>query len=140
MWADAVTNGKKGAKTKLAEVLSLKKGMVEERLRRRLFSESLRQGHELVVKQEVFDIDGEGLQVTITARAPFFNDAEMKKLTGGNATADFCCRNYVNTFDINKLTQRCKAGGLEVVCEGKTYKLENKKHFAIGAAEASWLS
>jgi len=140
MWADAVTNGKQGAKSKLAEALSTKKAFIEEKLRRRLFSESQRQGHELVVKQEVFDIEGEKLQVTITSRSPFFNDAELKKLTNGDATADFCCRNYVNTFEMEKLTQRCKAGSLEVVCEGKTYKLENKKHFSLGPAEASWLS
>merc|ERR1719382_1241691 len=62
MWATAVPNGKKPA-AKLQATLEGKAAYLDERLRRRLFSGKLLQGHELLVREEDFTIEGEKLKL-----------------------------------------------------------------------------
>merc|ERR1719512_364316 len=68
MWASAVAQA-----TKLQDAMAKKPEYIDKLLRRRLWSDSLRQGHELVVKAEEFDIEGEKLRVVITSRSMYFN-------------------------------------------------------------------
>merc|ERR1711920_408889 len=98
------------------------------------------QGHELVIKDEELDIDGEKLRVQITSRAPFFNIKEMAKLTSGDETAQLVLKQYLQTFDVEKLGILCREGGmLEVIFGGNNYLLKRGTHFSIGPAEAPWL-
>jgi len=135
MWASAV-----GQAAKLQDALTNKPKYLNQLLRRPLWSDSLRQGHELVVKAEEFDIEGEKLRVCITSRAPFYNAGEMDKLTKGDQAAQEMLKQYLQTFDADKLAARCKEGGaLEASFGGKVYGLKRGTHFSIGVAEASWL-
>lgn len=141
MWACAPVAGK-GAKAdaKLADVLSKKADFIDKNLRRRLFSAALRQGNDLVVKEEDFDIEGETLKVCITLRGAFFNLPELKKLTNGDEGAVQAIQMYGATFDMNALQAKAKAGDLQVTYGGQTYKLKHKTHYSVGPGEASWLS
>jgi len=137
MWAE-VKSGANGTGA-LTKCLAGKKDYVEKLLRRQLWSGALRQGHEVLVKREEFDLDGndgDKLLVTITLRAPFFNDAAIKKLTGGDSSAAEACRQYMQTYDLSKLT---KITSQKVLFGGKSYQLNLNEHFSIGPAEASWL-
>jgi len=141
MWAEA-TSGEKGT-GRLKKVLAEKKDLIEKHLRRPLWCSSLRQGHEVPVRSESFDVEGEGgdrLAVFITVRSPFFNAEALSQLTGGDANAELCCRQYVQTFALERLAQVVGNGGLKVNYEGKTFELEHRKHFALGPAEAPWLA
>lgn len=137
VWAAVIPNGKK--EPKMAATLAAQAAYIDKRLRRRLFNGDLRQGHELVIKAEDYTIEGEKVQVVITARSAFFNQAELKTLTGGDSSIAQVIQNYAATFDLPALTANSKKGALQVGYSGKTYKLEHKKHYAIGPGEASWL-
>merc|ERR1719401_2777207 len=59
MWACVVPGDKKDKKEqKLAEVLAQKAEFIDKNLRRRLFASKLRQGQELVVREEEYEIEG----------------------------------------------------------------------------------
>merc|ERR1719330_1602177 len=135
MWASAV-----GQATKLQDAMARKPEYIDKLLRRRLWSDSLRQGHELVVKAEEFDIEGEKLRVVITSRAPFFNAGEMDKLTKGDQAAQEMLKQFLQTFDAESLASKCKEGGtLDASFGDKTFALKRGTHFSIGPAEAKWL-
>merc|ERR1740121_1493759 len=139
MWASAV-----GQATKLEDALKQKPEYINKLLRRPLWSDALRQGHELVVKAEEFDIEIEGatekLRVCITSRSPFYNAGEMDKLTKGDQGAQEMLKQYLQTFDSEQLAAKCKEGStLEASFGGKTYQLKRGSHFSIGPAEASWI-
>jgi len=141
MWA-GVLPGKKTSGM-LAKALGEKKDAIEKQLRRPLFNDKLMQGHEVLVTKETFDEmhddSDDQLVVTITARAPFFNAQSLKKLTGGDAKAEKCCREFVQTFDLDTLARKIENGGLVVRIEAKTYELKHQEHFAIGPSDAPWL-
>eukprot|EP00928_Gymnodinium_smaydae_P030577 TRINITY_DN226_c1_g1_i1.p1 TRINITY_DN226_c1_g1~~TRINITY_DN226_c1_g1_i1.p1 ORF type:complete len:1155 (-),score=336.15 TRINITY_DN226_c1_g1_i1:363-3827(-) len=137
MWAEA-----EGAKkdSKLAACLEQKAEYLDKLLRRKLWKGCLRQGHELLVKDEAFDLDGEKLHVYITARSPFFNVDELKKLSGGDAAVDKGLRQYVQSFNADSLPELAKNGDVKVALGDKTYSMKYKTHFAFGPADAPWLS
>lgn len=137
MWAD-VLPGTKGSGA-LKKCLDGKKEYIEKLLRRHLWSGELRQGHEVLVKKEVFDLDGstgDRLVVNITARSSFVNAAAVKKLTLGDGQAADACRQYLQTFELKHLT---KLEAVKVVHDGKAYQLKSKEHFTVGPADAAWL-
>merc|ERR1719161_1652514 len=122
--------------------MDTRKDYVEKLLRRPLWNSKLMQGLEVPVVKQEFDLEGVGgdkLAVTITIRTAFFDPKAMKELTGGNATADACLRQYVQTYDLEALAKITSKGGLSFTFEGKKYELKYKKHFALGPGEATWL-
>jgi len=141
MWT-GVMLGKK-SNGMLAKALGDKKDVIEKQLRKPFFSDSLMQGHEVVVSKETFDeMDDDSddqLVVTITVRAPFFNIEALKKLTGGDAKAEACCREFVQTFGLDGLARKIENGGLVMRTEAKSYELRHQEHFALGPADAPWL-
>merc|ERR1712232_1264357 len=94
MWA-MVTPGAKGT-GELQAALKEKRAYIDDLLRRPLWPGDLKQGHEVMVKSEEFQIeDGEGadkLTVMLTMRGPFYNLEALKKLTGGDAQAEEVCK------------------------------------------------
>jgi len=132
MWAEA--SGPGG----LAAALEEKREFLNKLLRRSLWDAKLLQGHEVVVKKEEFDLDGDKLTVTISARAPVFNEKELSKLAGGKEQVAACLRQYVQSFDLQKLLDT--KSDLEINFDAKTYKLKRGVHFAVGPADATWLS
>jgi isoleucyl-tRNA synthetase len=142
MWAEIV-KGPKGSGA-IARVLSEKKEYIDKLLRRPLWSQALQNGHEMLVKREEYAIEtGDGadkLAVILTQRGAYFNAEAMKKLTAGDASAEQACRQYMQTFGLEKLAQIC--GGKDAVkvnCNGKSYEMKPKEHFVLGPAEAPWL-
>lgn len=141
MWA-AVLPGKKGCGA-VQKALTIKKEYLEKLLRRPLWHAHLLQGYEVLLKKEVFDMegtDGDRLVVSITARGPFFNQEALAKLVNGNPTDAEACRQYCQTFTQQGFSQLCSKGNIKVNCDGgKSYDLKYKTHFAQGPSEASWL-
>jgi isoleucyl-tRNA synthetase len=132
MWAEGSGPGE------LSKVLEEKKDFLDKLLRRPLWRANQLQGHETLVKKEEFDLDGDKLVVTITMRGPFFNADEMAKLAGGNEQTQAALRQYAQSFDLQKLLT---AGDeLETSIDGQSYKMKRKVHFAVGPADAPWLS
>eukprot|EP00933_Yihiella_yeosuensis_P040258 TRINITY_DN34523_c0_g1_i1.p1 TRINITY_DN34523_c0_g1~~TRINITY_DN34523_c0_g1_i1.p1 ORF type:complete len:819 (+),score=208.54 TRINITY_DN34523_c0_g1_i1:186-2459(+) len=139
MWAEVVPAKKSSGMLKKA--FSGKKEYLEKLLRRPLFDASLMQGQEVVVSRECADLEGDQLVVTITVRGAYFNAKALSDLVKGNASADESCRQYCATFNLQKFGEICKKGSLKVVCDdGKSYEMKYKTHFALGPADAPWLS
>lgn len=136
MWAECETTKKD---SKLKETLAKKEDFVNKLLRRNLFKGELRQGHEVIVKQEDFDIDGETLRVFITTRCAFFNTKELSKLAGGDKAEEETLKQFVSALSADGLAEACKKGGVEVTTASKAYKLEPGAHFSVGPGEAKWL-
>jgi len=123
---------------KLAKVLEEKNEEIQRLLRRQLWDGKLLQGHEVIVKKEEFVIEGDKLVVSITMTAPFFNAEAVKKLTGGDAKADLCARQLLQTCSLEKLLE-AKATPMKMVYDGKTFDLKYGEHWTLGPTEASWL-
>jgi len=139
MWASPVGQG-----TKIEDAMKQKSQYINQLLRRKLWSDSLRQGHELIVKAKEFEIDifgaTEKLRICITSRSPFFNAGEMDKLTKGDQAAQEMLKQYLQTFDCEKLDANCKEGGtIEASFGGKKYAMKRGTHFSLGPVEASWI-
>jgi len=136
MFAAAVPAKKSSGK--LAKVLAQKAGEIEKLLRRPLWDAKLLQGHEIIVKKEEFEIEGDKLVVSIVSTAPFFNAKTLTSLTGGDAKADLCARQLLQTCSIQKLME-AKKTPLKMVYEGKTLELKYGEHWTLGPTEAKWL-
>eukprot|EP00931_Biecheleriopsis_adriatica_P020373 TRINITY_DN13637_c0_g1_i1.p1 TRINITY_DN13637_c0_g1~~TRINITY_DN13637_c0_g1_i1.p1 ORF type:complete len:1154 (+),score=333.83 TRINITY_DN13637_c0_g1_i1:204-3665(+) len=138
MWAE-VKQGKK-SNGALGKALKTRIEYIQKLLRRDLFDASLLQGHEVVVNQETFDMSGgDNLVVTITVRGPHFNAKALQDLTKKDATAEAVCRQYLQTFDLQKFSDLCKKGSVKVNCGGKSFEMKHKEHFSLGPSEAPWL-
>lgn len=122
---------------KLDKVLSQKKEEIERLLRRQLWDAKLLQGHEVVVKTEESELEGDKLVVTIVATAPFFNAAALKKLCG-DEKAELCARQLLQTCSLPKLLE-AKETPMKMVYEGKTFELKYSEHWTLGPTEASWI-
>jgi len=145
MWARALPSLKtKESSGTLQNVLNEKAEFLNKQLRNNLFPVDKQQGHEVLIQKEVFDdideVGGDRLEVHITVRAAYFNDAEIKKLTKGDAAAEGCIRQYLQTFGIVELAKVCTKGDLTVTLGGKTFKLKHNVHYSVGPSEASWLA
>lgn len=145
MWAKALPSLKtKESSGTLQNVLNEKAEFLNKQLRNNLFPVDKQQGHEVLIQKEVFDdideVGGDRLEVHITVRAAYFNDAEIKKLTKGDAAAEGCIRQYLQTFGIVELAKVCTKGDLTVTLGGKTLKLKHNVHYSVGPSEASWLA
>jgi isoleucyl-tRNA synthetase len=134
----ASVEASKNSTGKLAKVLSQKQDEVARLLRRPLWDAKHLQGHEIVVKKEEFEIENDKLVVTITATAPFFNADALKKLTGGDAKAELCARQLLQTCSLSKQLE-AKASSLSFVYDGKTYALKYGEHWTLGPTDAKWL-
>lgn len=138
MWAE-VRPGKK-SKGLVQKSMTTKRDYIIKLLRRGLWDSSTRQGHEVLVNEESFVIqDDDELVVSITVRGPFFNPSAMKELTKNDPAAEAACRGYLQTFDLEGLSQFCKKNTAKVTFDGKTFEMKHDKHFVIGPSEASWL-
>ncbi|CAE8615575.1 unnamed protein product [Polarella glacialis] len=142
MWAEVVP-GKKGT-GRLKKSLEVKRDYLEKLLRRPLWDAALLQGHEVAVNKSVFESfdgpDGDQLSVTITVKSPFFNAKAMKDLTKGDAAAEAACRQYLQTYNLEVLSDLCSKGGLKVNCaDDKSFQLKHGEHFVLGPADAPWL-
>merc|ERR1712039_39412 len=110
----------------LMDVLASKSEYLDQLLRRRLFKGSLRQGHEMTLKQEDFDIEGEKLRIHLTARSVFYNKEEIKKLAGGDAQAALAIELYLQTFNPDALNAKCAKGKtMTVNHESKDYVVKH---------------
>eukprot|EP00435_Cladocopium_sp_Y103_P073036 s206_g42.t1 len=137
MWAE-VRPGKK-SKGLVQKSMTAKRDYIIKLLRRGLWDSSTRQGHEVLINEESFAIqDDDELVVSITVRGPFFNPSAMKELTKNDPAAEAACRGYLQTFDLEGLSQFCKKPA-KVTFDGKTFEMKHEKHFVIGPSEASWL-
>jgi isoleucyl-tRNA synthetase len=123
---------------KLAKVFGGKIDEIERLLRRPLWDAKLLQGHEIVIKKEEFEIENDKLVVTIVATAPFFNAEAVKKLTGGDAKAELCARQLLQTCSLEKLLE-AKKTPLSMVYEGKTLALKYSEHWTLGPTDAAWV-
>jgi isoleucyl-tRNA synthetase len=123
---------------KLQKVINSKQDEIERLLRRPLWDGKLLQGHEIVVAKEEFEIEGDKLVVTITSTAPFFNADALKKLSGGDAGADQCARQLVQTLTLQKLLE-AKTTPLKMVYNSKEYSLKYGDHWTLGPTDASWV-
>merc|ERR1712070_643286 len=140
MWA-SVKVGKK-SKGELQKVLTEKSDFINQLLRRNLWSGDKLQGHELLVNREEFEIEGDILEVSITATGPHFNQDAIKKLTGGDAQASEALRQFVQTFSLPKLTAACQGkakGVFKLNVGGKDFSIKHNEHFNIGPSDAPWL-
>lgn len=137
MWAEVVDAAKD---SKLQRALGQKADHINKALRRRLWSLGQRQGHELLVKESDFDIEGEKLRVCITSRGAYFNTKELGALCGGDAAAVTAASQYLQTFDLAQLTEECKSGSVTFKLGEKSYNLKKGVHFALGPEDAPWLS
>jgi isoleucyl-tRNA synthetase len=136
MWA-VVEAGKK-SNGKLAKCLDQKRDEVQRLLRRQLWDGKLLQGHEVVVKKEEFEIEGDKLIVSITSTAPFFNAEALKKLTGGDDKADLCARQLLQTCSLEKMVE-AKSTPLKVNYDGKTMELKYGEHWTMGPSDSKWV-
>lgn len=140
-WVEPVKSKQQSGR--LRATLNDQKDYIEKQLGRPLWLTSQMQGHEMVIVREEFEIeeDDDKVAIVMTLRAPFFNPEAMRKLTGGDETAEQVCRQWLHTFDLRQLAQVCKDGSVTVTCDGKSYTMKYKEHFVIGPAEAeqSWL-
>jgi len=145
MWAEAV-DAKEDSK--LQETLTKNAAYNRKLLRRNLYNNDLRQGHEVVVRQEDFDIETahphhkqvtEKLRVVITTRCAFFNLQELGKLTGGDKAEEEAVKQFVLALTVDSLAEMCKKGSVEVTTASKAYKLEHQVHCSLGPGEAEWL-
>lgn len=139
MWVSVV-----GQAPKLEDALAQKPEYINKLLRRPLWRDALRQGHELVIKAEDFEIEIEGatekLRICFTSRAPFFNAGELDKVAKGDQAAQELLKQYLQTFDAEQLAAKCQEGGiLKAEVGGKSYELKRGTHFSVGPAEAAWL-
>lgn len=132
MWANVVGGTGNGD---LARVLAEKSEFLNTLLRRPLWKASLLQGHEVIVKREEFELADARLVVTLTQRSAFFNDAAIDRLAGGDAQTANGLRQYVQTFNPMTLPD----AKLEITLNDKLFKLNDKEHFVLGPAEATWL-
>mmetsp|Transcript_1266 Transcript_1266/g.1564 ORF Transcript_1266/g.1564 Transcript_1266/m.1564 type:complete len:570 (+) Transcript_1266:124-1833(+) len=135
MWAETVKPKKD---SRLKETLSKKVDYIDKLLRRSLFKGELRQGHEVIVKQEDFEIDGETLRVYITARCAFFNLKELSKLVGADKAEEEVVKQYVSAINMESLLEMAANSGVQVKTAKSSYKLQHQVHFTIGAGEAKW--
>merc|ERR1712192_252759 len=125
----------------ISKLLKERSEFLEGLLRRPLWDANLLQGHELVVRSEEFsieDTDGkkQKLKVTITSTAPFFNSEAMKKLTAGDAKAELCAQQFVQTCTLKKMLD-AKKTPLQVSYDGKTLSLKYGEHWALGPTDAT---
>jgi len=137
MWV-TVVDGPKSAGW-LRKVLGTKKEYINKLLRRTLWSADMLQGHEVVVKSDDFEIDesGDKIRVTLTSTSPFFNTEALRLLTGGDAQAELCARQFVQTCDLKKLVE---GGPLKMTYGGRTLELKRKEHWALGPTDAPWVA
>lgn len=136
MWASVVPG--KSSNGKLGKVLVEKSEEIERLLRRTLWDAKLLQGHEVVVKKEEIEIEGDTLVVSITSTAPFFSAEALGKLTAGDAKAELCARELLQTCSLKKLLE-AKETPLKFVYDGKTFELKYGVHWALGPTEAPWV-
>merc|ERR1711915_384634 len=103
MWVSVVDGPKSNGL--LRKVLTQKKEYIDDLLRRTLWSADLQQGHEVVVRNEDFEIDdsGDKLRVSITATCPYFHIEALRKLSGGDPQLELCARQFVQTLGLKKL-------------------------------------
>lgn len=134
----AVVEAGKKSTGKLAKVIEKKSQEIERLLRRPLWDGKLLQGHEIIIKKEEFEIEGDKLVVTIVSTAPFFNAQALEKLLGKDAKADNCARQLLQTCSLEKLME-AKKSGMKMVYEGKTYELKYNEHWTLGPTEAKWI-
>jgi len=140
MWAEAVD-----PKSKLHTVLETKGEYLDKLLRRKLWSGSLRQGHEFIVKTEDFPIEvskgkEEVLRVYLTGKGAFFNTKETSKLAGGDASVEEGLKQYVQTYDLAGLEEICKKkADLKLKIGDKSFALKPGTHFVVSPAAAPWL-
>lgn len=142
MYAEVV-QGQEGTAS-LEKVLKEKRADINKLLRRPLWMADDMQGHEVrVMSQEVQLETPTGLAkmvVHLTVRSPCFNAAAMKKLTAGDAAAEACCRQYLQTFSMQKLSALAAGKeGVKVCLGDKSYVMMPKEHFTMGPAEAPWM-
>lgn len=138
MWASL---GQGQGSEKLRNAMTKKGEYINQCLRRKLWAENLRQGDDLIVREEEFEIDTDAtMKVWLTKRASFVHEEELRKLTGGDAAATVACKLYLRTFDLEELSTRAKAGPIDVVVGTTTYSLQYKTHFALGPGDAPWLA
>jgi isoleucyl-tRNA synthetase len=135
MWAEVT--GSEGA-SELKDVLSKKSEYINQLLRRPLWSASLLQGHEVLVKKEEFEIPDQQdkLVVSLTIRGAFFNQSTLKALAGGDAQVENSLKEHVQSFSPPSLRGKTT---LEVTIGNKLYTLKHKEHFALGPADAPWV-
>jgi len=137
MWAE-VRPGKK-SKGLVQKSMTSKRDYIIKLLRRGLWDSSLRQGHEVLINEESFVInDDDELVVSITVRGPFFNSSALKELTKNDPAAEAACREYLQTYDLEGLSQFCQKSA-KVTFGGKTFEMKHASHFVIGPSEATWL-
>jgi len=136
VWAKVVPSKKSNGK--LGGVFANKHDEIERLLRKPLWDAALLEGHEIVVKSDEFEIEGDKMVVTITSTAPFFNAEALKKLTGGDAKAELCARQLLQTCSLKKLLE-AKDTPLKMVYDGKTLELKYGEHWTLGPTEASWI-
>jgi isoleucyl-tRNA synthetase len=142
MWLE-VPAGEAGSDL-IAKVVRQKRSDLDKLLRRPLWMFDEMQGHECPVFKQESELEtsqGAGkLVVHLTVRGPYFNTKTMRELTGGDVVVEACCRQYLQTFGVEKLSQI--AGGeqaVKVCFDGKTYSLKPGEHFSMGPAEAPWM-
>lgn len=127
----------------LQAVIDDKMAYLRKLLRRPLFNRNQMQGHEVTYWEDTFKIPGEfggELKVIFTVRGPFFNKEALKELTGGDASAESCCIQYLQSFDVLTLAKACSQGKIRVVHTERVFEMEYQKHFSLGPADATWLA
>lgn len=137
MWYTIVP-GKKSAGT-LAKVFAQKGDEIKRLLRRSLWDSKLMQGHELIImKGEEAEVEEDKLVITLTSTGPFFNAEALKKVSGGDAKAEACARELLQTCSAAKL-EEAKKTPMKVVYEGKTFELKHGEHWTLGPDDAKWV-
>merc|ERR1711971_1261711 len=127
VWVDPL------ASSNVAKVLVDKREYIDSLLRKPLWPHTLMQGHEVIHTRQESELEGEKFAITITVRGAYFNADALKALTDGDAQADACCRQYLQTFSIDKLTKICDGKDpVKVNFGGKAYQLKPKTHFVFG--------
>merc|ERR1712107_804931 len=93
---------------------------INKQLRKPLWKNSMRQGHENLVKEDVFDIQGEKLRTVITWRSAFFNEEKIAELVGENGSAREAIRQHFATYSVQQLADiNENLTELNVSCEEK---------------------
>jgi len=131
IWAEVVDPKKDSP---LQTALMGKVDFLDKLLRRRLFRAPQMQGHEVVVKTEDYEVNGEKLRVTLTDRTVFFNDTALVKLSGEDAAVGDGLREHLKKLTLTQLSEAQTA-----TVSGTAYKLVRGEHFSCGPAEAEWI-
>lgn len=126
--------------SKLNTILVKRAEYINKQLRKPLWKNSMRQGHENLVKEDVFDIQGEKLRTVITWRSAFFNEEKIAELVGESGSAREAIRQHFATYSVEQLADiNENLTELNVSCEEKNYTVVPQVHFSFGPGTAAWL-